>query len=295
MKKLKNILQFIIMTCALLLICTGVSARTNSMIDQAHILTATQRTELARTLEAFEKKHNVRMAVITVKGIKGNDMAKYCNYVLDKNFTEGAKGNMLLMVDMAKKNWHISTDKKMEKMLPNTTAIQAIKNNILPHLKKGEFSQAFTKYAVTSDQMLSYYEQNGRPFGSKEAEPAKQKEEKKGFSFGALIGALIFGGLGAKVYGGSLKGSMSNVAEATEADEYLEKDTFKLTQEEDTFLYMTMAAVPKGSRNDDDTDHGDDDHGGDGGSFGDEGSDYDTYDSDSDDGGSFDDSGFDDD
>ena len=295
MKSLKRILQLVIVACALLACCMGASAKTNSMIDQAHILTAKQRTDIAQMLDRMEKKHNVRMAVITVPSIKGNDLAKYTNNVLDKNYTEGKNGNMLLLLDMQKKNLHISTDQKMLKRIPSATGVQTIKNDITPLLKKGNYAQAFTKYATRSDELLSYYEKNGKPYGSSTAATTTQKpkEEKKGgFSIIAFLGALCTGGLGAFGYGSSLKKSMSNVAQATEADEYLQRDTFELTGSDDSYLYTTVAVVPHGSRQDEEieTDHGDDYHGGDSDSFGDEGSDYDTYDSDSDDGGSFDDS-----
>jgi len=292
MQSLKRILQFVILTCALLIMCVGASAKTNSLIDQAHILTAQQRTQITQQLEALEKKHDIRLAVITVKAIKGNDLAKYCNNVLDKNFTEGKNGNMLLLLDMQKKNWHISTDKKMEKMLPNKVGIQILKNEFEPLLKKSNFAAAFSKYATKSDELITYYEKNGKPYGVKDAPAPKKEEEKGGFNFMAFLGALLCGGGAAYMRGGSLKASMSNVAQATEANEYLQKETFQLTGSDDTFLYTTVAVVPHGSKDDEekDTDHGDDDHGGDSGSFGDEDSDYDTYDDDSDDGGDFDDS-----
>lgn len=282
MQSLKRILQLVILICALLIICVGASAKTNSLIDQAHILTAQQRVQITQQLESMEKKHNIRLAVITVKAIKGNDLAKYCNNVLDKNFTEGKNGNMLLLLDMQKKNWHISTDKKMEKMLPNHAGIQILKNEIVPLLKKGSFAPAFSKYATKSDELITYYEKNGKPYGVKEAAPPKEGK-KGGFNLMAFLGSLLFGSIAAHIRGSGLKASMSNVVPATEADEYLQRETFQLTDSDDIFLYTTVAVVPHGSQKDDD-------HGGDSGSFGDEGSDYDTYDTDFDDGGSFDDS-----
>jgi len=210
MQSLKRILQFVIMTCALLIMCVGASAKTNSMIDQAHILTAQQRTQLAQQLDAMEKKHSIRFAIITVKSIKGDDLAKYCNNVLDKNFTEGKNGNMLLLLDMQKKNWHISTDKKMEKMLPNNTGIQILKNEMVPLLKKSSFSPAFISYTKKADELITYYEKNGKPYGAKTAAPEPKKEEKKGgFNVMAFLGALLFGGGAAYIRGGSLKASMS--------------------------------------------------------------------------------------
>ena len=66
-----------------------------------------------------------------------------------------------------------------------------------------------------------------------------------------------------------LIGSMSNVHHAMEAIEYLKKNTVKITESRDTFLFMNVQRKPKssggGSRRG--GGHGGGGHGGGGGSF----------------------------
>ena len=109
--------------------------------------------------------------------------------------------------------------------------------------------------------MLTYYEKEGAPY-----DPANAFNL---MAFGiALACALILGGTIYYV----LYEYESNVTFAAEADAYLNHDSFRLTQDEDNFLYTTVTRRAKekkesSSGSNVSTSSSDSSHGGGGGKF----------------------------
>ncbi|MBO4780355.1 MAG: TPM domain-containing protein, partial [Selenomonadaceae bacterium] len=80
---------------------------------------------------------------------------------------------------------------------------------------------------------------------------------------GAFVVALIIGVFVRSM----LIGSMSNIHHAMAAIDYLQKNTVKLIENRDTFLFMNVKRRPKGGGNNRGGGHGGGGHGGGGGSF----------------------------
>ena len=139
--------------------------------------------------------------------------------------------------------------------------VEYLSGEFLPDLKEGKYAAAFTTFAATTDEMLTYYEKEGEPY-----DPANAFNL---MAFGiALACALILGGI---IYY-MLCEYESNVRSATEADAYLNHDSFRLTQNEDNFLYTTVTRQTKekkesSSGSNVSTSSSDSSHGGGGGKF----------------------------
>ena len=202
------------------------------VVDEADILTVDEEKALDAKLAAVEQSHKVRILVGTMKDTGGATLGKVANNVVDQ--IPGESGTIVLLLSMKERDWYISTDNKMRLRITDGKGVEYLSGEFLPDLKEGKYAAAFTTFAATTDEMLTYYEKEGEPY-----DPANAFNL---MAFGiALACALILGGI---IYY-MLCEYESNVRSAAEADAYLNHDSFRLTQDEDNFLYTTVTRRAK--------------------------------------------------
>ena len=230
------------------------------VVDEADILTVDEEKALDTKLAAVEQSHKVRILVGTMKDTGGATLGKVANNVVDQ--IPGENGTIVLLLSMKERDWYISTDNKMRARITDGKGIDYLAGEFLPDLKENKYAAAFTAFAKTTDEMLTYYEKEGKPY-----DPANAFNL---MAFGiALACALILGGT---IYYMLYKYE-SNVTFAAEADAYLNHDSFHLTQDEDNFLYTTVTRKTKekssssSSGSNVSTSSSDSSHGGGGGKF----------------------------
>ena len=227
------------------------------VVDEADILTADEEKALDAKLAAVEQSHKVRILVGTMKDTGGAALGKVANNVVDQ--IPGENGTIVLLLSMKERDWYISTDNKMRTRITDGKGVDYLAGEFLPDLKEGKYAAAFTAFAATTDEMLTYYEKEGEPY-----DPANAFNL---MALGiALACALILGGTIYYV----LYEYESNVRSAAEADAYLNHDSFRLTQDEDNFLYTTVTRrdkPKKDSSSSSSSSSRDSSHGGGGGKF----------------------------
>lgn len=234
MKKLCSILLALVAIFSLL---SGIDAiaKTPSLVDDAKLLTKEEKKDIRDALEAVEEKYQVRVAIVTVKSTGGKETGTYANHVLDKAYTDGENGNMVLILAMDTRAAYISTDNAMRAKITDEAGIDYLFDGFHQQLKDDQYADAFLAYASRVDEMLDYYQTEGTPY-----DPDADIDFYMAFGL-ALIMALIFG----FVVRYSLIASMSNVRRQTAADAYLVKNSFQLTDQKDTFLFMNITRTPK--------------------------------------------------
>ncbi|AOH47076.1 MAG: TPM domain-containing protein [Centipeda sp. (in: firmicutes)] len=229
------------------------------VIDEAEILTDSEEKELDAKIATIEQSHKVRILIGTMKSTDGTPLGKIANNVVDQ--IPADNGTIVLLLSMKERDWYISTDNKMRARITDGKGVEYLSGEFLPDLKEGKYAAAFTTFAATTDEMLTYYEKEGEPY-----DPANAFNL---MALGiALACALILGGTIYYV----LYEYESNVRSAAEADAYLNHDSFRLTQDEDNFLYTTVTRRTKekkesSSGSNVSTSSSDSSHGGGGGKF----------------------------
>ena len=204
------------------------------VVDEADILTDSEEAALDTKLAAIEQSHKVRILIGTMKSTDGAVLGKIANNIVDEISVDGEKGTIVLLLSMKERDWYISTDNKMRVRITDTKGVEYLSGEFLPELKENKYAAAFTTFAATTDEMLTYYEKEGEPY-----DPANAFNL---MALGiALACALILGGT---IYY-MLYEYESNVTFAAEADAYLNHDSFRLTQNEDNFLYTTVTRQTK--------------------------------------------------
>ena len=256
--------ETILAVAVVVLTTAGAAAAAPSLSDGAHLLTPAEQAEVTAVLQDVEQRYEVRIAVVTVASTKGVKAGTYANQLLDRDYTDGQNGNMVLLMAMDRHDWYVATDKAMKEKISNKKGIPYLKDAFLPALKDGHYAKAFEAYGQSSAKLLDYYQQKGKAYDPADA-----------FSPLALLVALVLAVGGGVAFRAYLISRMSNVRKVPAADAYVDAGSFHLTDSCDTFVFLTVQHIAKARPEEDDSlsdfdsgaDCSDDDHGGGGGSF----------------------------
>ena len=231
---MKKLLLILTLLAALLLSAATALAATPSLVDKAHLLTASERMQVQAQLQAVEQKYGIRCAVVTMGSIGNAKSGIYANQLIDKVFNDGPNGNIVFLQVTDQRQWYISTDRKLKDVVVGIPGTEYISKAAIPYLKKGDEAGAYKTYAKRVDDLMAYYNKHGKGW-----------QPEKEFPWLAVVGALIAGMAVASAYKKSLIAAMSNVRREVSADAYLDEGSFALENEHDTYLYTNVTYTPK--------------------------------------------------
>lgn len=251
--KMLKILRIPLATLLCLLL-TASLALASSVNDGAKLLTPEQKASLEQSIKTAEEAHGIKIGIVTMKSLKGASPGKTADTILDKQYAGGKNGSIVMLLAMDSRDFYVSTDSTMRQIITDAGGFPYLKNAFLPSLKENNYYEAFTAYVATTDELLSYYE--------KEGEPYDPNNEFSPLALAAAIALAILAALGVRT---TLEGMMSNVAFAPSADAYLKRESVNLTENDDTFLYVTETRRPKPKKSSGGSGGGS--HGGGGGKF----------------------------
>lgn len=236
---------------------TALAEGVPNVIDQAGVLTKSQQRQLESQLKDVNVTYDVRLAVYLVRSTHGMKIGDYADTVLDEQYGDGKNGNMVFLVAMDQRQWYIATDRTMRDKISDTDGLKHIEDAVLPLLKKGNYMEAFEEYAHSSGQLLAYYNDQGKAYDKSDA-----------FQWLNLATAVVLSLLAGMIFRSYLIMRMSNVKRATAADTYFDSHSFHLSEQTDTFLFLSVQRIPKVRPRDDDGGPGSFNLGGGGGGHG---------------------------
>lgn len=253
MKKILRILQGVCLT--LLLICQSAAFAAQPVSDQAKLLSDAQRQALTTKIQQVEAAHKVKIGICTLQNLpNGMSAGKYANNILDKDYANGEKGSIVLVIAMGSRDWYISTDNNMRAKITDEAGIKGLKGLFLEDLSNGDYNASFNAFVAGVDDYLTYYEKEGEPY-----DPANE------FDMLAAVIAAAVAAAGGALFAYYLICGMSNVAPAVEASAYLKNDSVDIFQQQDSYLYTTVTRRKKSK--DSGSSSRDSSHGGGGGKF----------------------------
>ena len=230
-----------------------------SVTDSAQLMSRDEAQALADKIKSVENKHGIRIGVVTLKSARGLEINSIADNLLDDYFSGARNGSIVLTLVMDTRQWHISTDAQMKRRITNEAGIPYLQEQFLSLLSQGSYYTAFNNYVDAADQLLTYYEQNETPY-----------DPSSGFNPMAAMAALILAIVIAGFVRSSMIAAMSNVRPANEAIDYLIRNSVKLFESRDMFLFMNVVRQRKGGggrQGGGGGGHGGGSHGGGGGSF----------------------------
>ena len=205
------------------------------VIDESDLLSDAEEQALDAKLAAYEAAHGIRVLVGTVKNTHGQVLGKVANGVVDRIADSGANGTIVLLLAPKERDFYISTDNKMRVRITDDRGIEHLAGQFVPSLKENKYAEGFTAFAAAVDEMVTYYEKEGKPFNP----------DAFLLTIVALVGALIPAAIVYWFILANLSDSMFSVRSAHEADDYVERGSFRLTHKEDVFLRTTESRETK--------------------------------------------------
>ena len=205
------------------------------VIDESDLLSDAEEQALDAKLAAYEAAHGIRVLVGTVKNTHNQVLGKVANAVVDRIADGGANGTIVLLLAPKERDFYISTDNKMRERITDDDGIEHLAGQFVPSLKENKYAEGFTAFAAAVDEMVTYYEKEGKPFNP----------DAFLLTIVALVGALIAAALVYWFIFANLSDSMLSVRSAHEADDYVERGSFRLTHRADIFLRTTESRETK--------------------------------------------------
>ena len=230
-----------------------------SVTDNAQLLTEDEAQVLTTKVQSLETKHGTRIGIVTLKSARGQNIHAVADSLLDSYFADAKNGSIALVVVMDTREWYISTEAQMKRRITNEAGIPYLQEQFVSMMSQGNFYAAFNSYLDAVDSLLTYYEQNEKPY-----------DPNEGFNPMAAMMAVVIAIVIAGFVRSSMIAAMSNVRTANEAIDYLDKNSVKLIESRDMFLFMNVTRQAKnrgGSRPSGGGSSGGGGHGGGGGSF----------------------------
>lgn len=209
-------------------------AAENSVVDTAKVLNANQIKILTEKIEQVEQKHQIRIGINFTKSVGQKNIDTVANERLRKYFGDSKNGGAILVVDMDNRKWNVAIDAKLNQRIMSYSDIA--NGDFYDKLHADDYVGACNMYIDNIDRLLNYYEQNGEPYDSLNE-----------FNPMALIIAFLLAIVIGFFIRSWLIGSMSNVRHANEAKDYLKRDSIRITENRDTYLYTNVSRQPKKS------------------------------------------------
>ena len=234
-------LTALMMALAMSLVCaqpqsTGIqSGIITSVTDSAQLLDHDDVQSLTDMIKTVETKHGVRIGVVTLKSARGLEISSIADNLLDDYFSGARNGSIVLTVVLDTRQWYISTDAQMKRRITNEAGIPYLKEQFVSEMSQGDYYVAFEYYVDAIDKLLTHYEQNETPY-----------DPSSGFNPMAAMAAVVIAIVIAGFVRSSMIDAMSNVRHANEAIDYLIKNSVKLFESRDMFLFMNVTRQRKG-------------------------------------------------
>jgi uncharacterized protein len=213
------------------------------LVDSAGLLTEEQAEKLTEKLDEVSERQNLDVIIFTVDSLEGSTATAYADDAFDYNgFGMGANDDgILLLLSMEEREWAISTHGYG--ITAFTDAGQEyIVDSIIGHLSDGDYYEGFDKFADLADSFITQaktgapYDTNNLP--KKPMSPIWILISVLG---GALIGAIVTGGM---------KSSLKSVSKQRVAGNYLVSTVMSPSLSKDLYLYsvVTKTEKPKESK-----------------------------------------------
>lgn len=224
------------------------------VVDQADILTDEEEAELSAGLQKFRLEQDFDIVVLTVESLEGKGVVDYADDYYDyKGYGGGPeRDGAIILVSTENRDWTMTTSGYGITAITDY-GLDLMEEEILPQLSAGNYAGAFRSFgdkcayyvreAKAGNIIDEYiYDDTDGPSGEKPRLPMAANAGAAG-----VIGVII-----SLITNGRNKAKLKSVRYKTQAKEYVRKDSLRLRENRDRFLYKTVSRAP--IRDDDDDD-----------------------------------------
>ncbi len=231
MKKKLSALLLVLILCITTAMPVFAEESQPRLVDNADLLTESEEDALNATLDEISSRQEMDVVVVTTDSLDGKTATEYADDFYDNNgygFGESYDG-ILLLVSMADHDWAISTCGYAIDVFTDAGQ-EYMSDKFVSYLSDEEYEQAFTTYAELCDDFITQAK-TGEPYDS-------DNLPKEPFAAGMnLVISLIIGLVAAFIITAVMRGKLKSVRSQAAAGSYMKKDSLKVTNSRDMFLY----------------------------------------------------------
>lgn len=231
MKKL--IIAFVIILALSLTIPAFATDAPLYVTDIADILSSDECELLQWKMYELSSTYNFVVRIVTIDTLNGKTAQRYADDYYDEHLLHLTNGNgILLVVSMAEREWAVTTNGETHKVITNSD-IDDIMEDVLPDLSAGNYYDAFHSFVYGIELEYQLYES-----GEEDGELSAVQILLISLAIGAAAGGItIF----------IMRYSMKTARPQRSATSYIDRDSYRLTQHGDFYLYSrtTRTARPK--------------------------------------------------
>lgn len=202
--------------------------------DEAELLTETEEAALNGTLNAVNQKHGVQLIVVTADYLwNGISMETFADAV--KGTYANTEDCAVFVVCMDLSEYRFQGYGKLYEVYTDDV-VYRLEDTCGPKLSDGDFHEAFEAFAKITDEVITLYDA-GTPY-------------EMPIPWGSLIFlSLVVGFVIALIVVLILWGQMKSVRRQPAARDYMKRDSLKLTEQRDLFLYTTVSRTARPKSN----------------------------------------------
>jgi uncharacterized protein len=195
----------------------GLPTLNSPVVDQANILTESQKQEISQRILALHQQGNAQIGVVIVPTTGQEDIFDFAMRIAEKWQLGSTKQDNGLLMAIAVNDHRIQilTGYGLEGVIPDIVASRIIRNHITPYFKQAQYAQGIDAGLIEIERILNMDPE----IAQKAAQELKERQEKalheqqaKEKTFSTALFILIAGIIGSFIVGKPLSASTAAVA-----------------------------------------------------------------------------------
>lgn len=187
------------------------------VVDQANLLTESQKQEISQRILALHEQGKAQIGVVIVPSTGQEDIFDFAMRVAEKWQLGSAKqdNGLLMAIAVNDRRIQILTGYGLEGVIPDIVASRIIRNQITPYFKQAQYAQGIDAGLLEIERILNMDPE----VAQKTAEELKERQQQalheqqaKEKTFSTALFILIAGIIGSFIFGKGLSASTAAVA-----------------------------------------------------------------------------------
>lgn len=223
---MKRSIPLLLTLLLLLAVCISAYAASPKVVDLAQLLTASEAAELEQLASSLSREYQTDVVILTVLTTDGKDAQAYADdYFDDHGYGIGAsRSGILLLLVMDTRDWVISTSGDAMRLLSQRDCDE-IFSYAADDISAARYGEGFARYLSALARSLSEPHDESLPVGAR------------------ILIAVCIGLAAGGIVLGVMISTMHTARPKRSAADYLQKDSFRMPQCRDLYLYSTTRRV----------------------------------------------------
>lgn len=231
-----------------ILAVTAYARQNGFVIDNAVLLSNSEEDALQNTISVLRDQYHMDIVILTESSLHGERPQDHADlYYAQNDFSEDG---ILFLLSMEERDWYISTCGNARYAFTDY-GIQCLGEMIVPYLAEGDYHHGFAAFLEALPQYFDAYNA-GRPidgnadyggnyYHGDQQEVLHGKEPARPSFLVALIVGIVTGSIIIVI----MRSTMNSKRPQRSAAVYMNRDTYRVTEHQDIFLYSNVSKVKK--------------------------------------------------